>query len=507
MIRTKTAIARAILARFRHKIARLAKTILSERFVESRILPALLLLMLNLKIWIAFQYRIEMWDAYSYLLNARRFLLGYDPYIFFEILRPPLFPYVISILWKLFGENYYVAAAVQPIFTVAASYVCFLLVKRMFGFQSALVASLFMLVIPEVFLWTNHILVHGVDLLFITASIYFLWRGITGRPEYYPLAAGSLALATLTRYTTLLFVPVFPLIMLLKTYRSSRRLRRSLRNPWTMFWPLFGALVFVLIWLPWLLWNYESVGGNPFASLQYGFFTAVEQEGAYDPTTWYFYIEKIPALLGVPATLLLFVGLVYGNMFKHRSRLILFFWILAFFAFHTAIPNRQTRFYVEWAPPLAAFVGLGATRLQQHLSSKERIMAWTLIYLSFGTMLVSAVNASLADIPRQEGFIRSYDEFKEVSNWLVTNTDRSVIGATDIGPYLSYATNRLFYDTTWIDRESTAKGLTRIQFMKKLGVRLVVVRSDYAHEFRLSEEPNLMLIKSFPNYLVFSLTG
>lgn len=314
-----------------------------------------------------------------------------------------------------------------------------------------------------------------------------------------------MALATLTRYTTLLFVPVFMLIMLFRTCFSSRGARRFLWNLNAFLWMSLAVAVFIVIWLPWLLWNYESVGGNPFASLQYGFFTGVEQEGAYDPTTWFFYIENIPALLGVSATLLLFIGLLHGSI-KDWRRIILVAWIVAFFAFHTAIPNRQTRFYVEWVPPIAAFVGLGATKLQEHLSSRERVMAWMLICLSLGAMLVTAVNVSLADVPRQEGFIRSYEEFKELSDWLVANTDRSVIGATDIGPYLCYATNRLFYDTTWIDRESAARGMTRTQFMRQLGVRLVVVRSDNARELRLGEDPGLTLVKSFPNYLVFRLT-
>ena len=197
-----------------------------RRFVDERFVNVLMLILLmiilNVKIWIAFQYRIGIWDGYSYLLNARRFLYGFDPYIFFEILRPPLVPYLINLVWSITGENIYVAEIIQPIFAVVGAGVLYSLLKRMFGYKPALIASLYLLSIPELFLTTNLILVHGEGLFFLTASVYLLWRAVKGEEEFYPAATGALALATLARYTSLVFVVFFALILAARYWKPLR---------------------------------------------------------------------------------------------------------------------------------------------------------------------------------------------------------------------------------------------------------------------------------------------
>jgi 4-amino-4-deoxy-L-arabinose transferase-like glycosyltransferase len=502
-----------ILFIFRRKLSDIHVGFGKERFANI-VLFVLLLIVLNIKIWIAFQYRIGVWDGYSYLLNARRFLYGYDPYIFFEILRPPLVPYLIALTWGLAGENIYIAEALQPIFTVAGAGVLYLLLKRMFGYKPAFIAALFLLAIPEVFVNTNLILVHGEGLFFITASVYLLWRAINGKAEFYPAAAGALALATLARYTTLVFVAFFVLVLVAHFWEPVRALFRGRRRETlqpgkrveSFFWIWVAVIVFVGIWIPWLNWNYANVGGNPFASVQAGFIASIPPE----VTQWYFYVANLPALLGIIGAALLVIGLADKKAFKDKARLILLLWIAVFFIFHSVIANRQTRFYIEWAPPLAAFVALGVCRLERRLPSKAKILGWALIGIWLLASFYPAVNASLCSDPfsvaNQYGFIRNYDEFQQVVKWVDSNTNHMTIGATDIGPFLSYSSNRLFYDVSWIEQESNARGITMDQFMKQLGVKIIVVRSDYINVVNLYKDSNLTLLKSLPDYAIFQLT-
>ena len=107
-----------------------------------------------------------------------------DPYHFFELLRPPLVPYIIALVWTVIGVSYNAAALIQPIFTVASAFVFFLLLKEMFGLKPAFIGSLLLLVAPEIFFWTNQILVHGEVLFFMITAYYFLWRGVHGRGRY-----------------------------------------------------------------------------------------------------------------------------------------------------------------------------------------------------------------------------------------------------------------------------------------------------------------------------------
>jgi len=204
-----------------------SRFIMNQRTIERVIVPAMLLAILAVKLWLSLQYRLAIWDGYSYLANAHAFLLGRspDPYHFFELFRPPFLPYVISLIWRVTGENYDVATLVQPTFTVAAGYVLFLLLKEMFNLKSAVVASLLLSVAPTVFYWTNQILEGGVAMFFLTLAMYLLWLGIERNEHFLPLSAAALALGTLSRYTTLVLLPVFPIMLLVlwMAYRKTRR--------------------------------------------------------------------------------------------------------------------------------------------------------------------------------------------------------------------------------------------------------------------------------------------
>ena len=52
---------------------------------------------LAVKLWLAFQYRFLIWDSYVYLSDARVFLSGPAPNLYFEIGRPPLLPYLVAL--------------------------------------------------------------------------------------------------------------------------------------------------------------------------------------------------------------------------------------------------------------------------------------------------------------------------------------------------------------------------------------------------------------------------
>jgi hypothetical protein len=494
-----------VLLVFRRKLSSLK--FVNERFA-SVLLLVLLLIVLNVKIWFAFQYRIGIWDGYSYLLNARRFLYGFDPYIFFEILRPPLVPYLIDLAWSVTGENIYIAEVLQPIFAVAGAGILYSLLRRMFGYKPAFIASLYLLSIPELFVTTNLILVHGEGLFFVTASVYLLWRAIKGEAEFYPAATGALALATLARYTSLVFVVFFALVLGAHYWDPIRVFfrRQKLEQVQSYLWVKISLLVFVAMWIPWLIWNAANVGGNPFASLQAGLLASTPTN-----TQWYFYIVNMPFFLGIPATALLVIGLVDKKNFRDKARLMLLLWIAVFLISHSALSDRQTRFYIEWAPPLAAFVALGVSRLEERLPSKAKLLGWVLIAIWLGGSYAAAVNSALYSSPfsvaNQYGFIRNYDEFMHVVSWVDAHTNHTTIGATDIGPFLSYYSNRLFYDMSWIAQESDARGITMIQLMKQIGVKIIVIRSDYLNTVNLSKYSDLILFQSFPDYLIFQVNS
>ncbi|HKM51076.1 MAG TPA: glycosyltransferase family 39 protein [Candidatus Bathyarchaeia archaeon] len=470
---------------------------MSERVIEYVILPALLLTVLAVKIWLSLQYRMSIWDAYAYLANAQGFLMGRspnDPYHFFELLRPPLLPCIIALVWTVTGISYNAAALIQPIFTVASAFVFFLLLKEMFGLKPAFIGSMLLLVAPEIFFWTNQILVHAEVLFFMIIAYYFLWRGVNGKGRYsLQLAGGAVALATLARYTIVLFVPVFILLLLpvlVVSYRNQRRYS----------WIDVGgmALVFLLVWMPWLAWNYMYTL-NPLESVLAG---AQFISGSAEP--WYFYIANMSALLTIPGCILLLFGLIDGKTIRDKARLFLLLWLVVFFAFSSLIQHKEIRYILDYAPPLVAFATLGVCKIIGRLPSKTKILGWILVVLWLTACFYPAVNNSLSDARYTEASYGSYGEFMTVAGWVVVNTNSTTIGATDIPTALSFQTDRDYYSLEYLTNTAQDRGMTVDQLMSDVGVKYVVVTtiSDYAGSF--AHDPNVILAKRFPTYLVYT---
>jgi len=471
-----------------------SRIVLSRRIIERVVVPALLLAILAVKLWLSLQFRLAIWDGYSYLANAHAFLLGRapNPYHFFELFRPPFLPYIISLIWRVTGENYDVATLVQPTFTVAAGYVLFLLLKEMFDLKCAVVASLLLSIAPTVFYWTNQILEGGIAMFFLTLAMYLLWLGIERNERFLPFSAAALALGTLSRYTTLVLLPVFP-IMLLVLWMAYRKTRRF---PWTSF--ALMIIVFFLLWAPWFYWNY-LYEGSPFASLISASF--YEATGPTGP--WYFYIVNVPDFLTIPGSILLFVGLADKRTISDRKRLVLLLWLVTLFAFHTLLVHKEERYSIEWTPALAAFAGLGFSRIEAHLPSRTKILAWLVVALWLTASFYPAVTYSVSAAKNQVLSYGSVDEFTSLSNWITTNTNSMTRGATDIPTALAYQTDRYYYNIWVLAGMAQNQGVTTDHFLSTINVTLIVVSPATSQTLGFQNDPNLALVKQFPNYDIY----
>src|SRR5208337_5066550 len=123
----------------------------------------------------------------------------------------------------------------------------------------------------------------------------------------------------------------------------------------------------------------------------------------------------------------------------------LLLWLAIFFAFHSILLDKQERFSIEWTPALAAFAGLGFSRIEARLPSKTKILAWALVGLWLTATLYPAVTYNITAANSQVQQYGSVDEFMSVSNWIVANTSSTTRGATDIPTALAYQTDRSYF--------------------------------------------------------------
>ena len=455
-----------------------------------------------------------------YLINARTFLLGrgYSPG--FELFRPPLVPYLISLIWRITGVSYDAATLVQPLFAVAGAYVLFLMLKDMFNLKSAVVGCLLLSVAPIVFQWTDVIEVQCVGMCFLLLVVYMLWLGIRRSERFLPLAGGALALATLARYTILLLVPVFPLMLLTLWVGYGKRRK----FPWRA---IGGAgLVFFLLWLPWLYWNYanahfynlslsyqlnnytDAYARNPFASVILGSYYI--QVGPQGP--WYFYIENIPYLLTIPGSILLLIGLVDKKTFENKARLILLLYLAAFFIFSSASAHKELRYSIEWTPPLAAFAALGFSRIEARLPSRTKILAWMFVGLWLATAFYPAVTLSLAvSHAANRQFAGGAEELVEISAWIKANTSGTEGVATDFQPAFNWQSDRYYYSCNtgvipipYLEQTGITADKAITTFARQYNITLFVVSLSFAQRYGFTKDPDLTLVKQFPDYRIYS---
>lgn len=459
---------------------------------------AIALVVLVLKVFFSCSYLLPIWDGAVYLLNARRFLYGYDPFSFFELLRPPLLPYVISLLWSVLGESYLLVMPIQSIFTVLAGPILYIVVREMFDWKTAMLSLIIFLFNPVVFVWTDQLLTHGIQLVFTLLCIFFAWRtysdpaGTKGlRDILHAVFVGLFAaLTSLTRYPAIVF---FPAALVLALRRDVAR---------NVKWLLICGFSFVATWTPWFLWNMQYAGGDPFASVKAGFIV-----GAYigEPEPWYHYLTGLIQLISVIGVMLLLAGMVSKESFKDRKRLMFLAWFAIATAAHSALLNKQLRFTIEWFPAISVLIALGARRIQGLLSFRPRIAFNVLIASWLIYLIGSSIFSAVADVNERNG--PATREFPTVVSWITANMARDEIGASDsvFTPQLAYFSKRLFYNFEFLQEESKAKGVGTGEYLRRLNVTYVVVTSWYAQLRSLNGADYLVMVKKFQNFAAYAV--
>jgi len=457
---------------------------------------------LLLKLSYAFGYLVPGWDSTVYLLNARRFLYGWDPFSFFELLRPPLLPNIVSELWKVFGETYWITMSIQPIFTVAAGLVLYLVVREMFDWKTAMLSLFMFLFNPTVFKWTNQLLTHGVELFFVLLSIFFAWRTYSESatrdllPKYvYPALVGSLAgLASLARYPALMFLPAVLVLVL----------RREI--VWNVRWIMICGLGFILPWSYWLRWNMTYANGDAFASVKAAFQVGAfrgpaEVQTAVDP--WHIYITGLPQLITVVGVALLLAGILSKENFRNKKTLVFLSWFAIATGVGFVLENKAVRFMTDWFPAISVLMALGIARIQKKLNFRPKaafnilIAAW-LIYLVWSTTVLAT-----ADLNESNGSPQK--EFPTVVSWVTTNMAKTDIGVSDLyTPQLNYFAKRLFYSYDYVREVSMVRGITIQEAMAQLSVTYVIATPSLIEHYNLDKTSYLMMHKKFENFVVYA---
>lgn len=401
-----------------------------------------------------------------------------------DITRPPLFPFLISLILRLGYVSMTTIYTVDCAFLVLGVIGFYMLLRLHFtdieSFLGALLLATFPIVLSVVGFGFSDI----SSVSFTIWAFYFLILSVKKDSKFFYLAFPFAMFAFLARYNSALIIfPMFLYILINKLET------RDLKNL------LGGILLSLLALIPVFIFFYQNFGSplysfTSFFDVSTGISSA--ENSSYNSNIFYF-IEKLLPLVGVSGTLIIliialgtfihelfkikrgkgfkkfdlsvdkrtakiklgtlavlafiFVGtfgnltymlseimffiisyLLYGflkelNIKDMDLHLMMFTWFMAFFVFHSVSTIKVTRYFIVMAPAVAYFLILGLSEVSKRLSCKFKGKNLTFYVLSITlicVMLLSTVSY-LPSLPEANHETKvTNDVVSSASSWFIS---------------------------------------------------------------------------------------
>lgn len=161
--------------------------------------------------------------------------------------RPPVYTYLLALIYKIFGHSYLAVKIFQAILGSFTCILTYIIAKKVFNRFTALMSSLLSAVYPAFLLYSNQILMEVTITFLVVLCVYLFIGAIEQQSVRSQLLFGaSIGLASLCKPVMLLF-PVFAIIGILFIYSDRRT--AFLHN---------GIMLsaFLIILTPWTIRNY-----------------------------------------------------------------------------------------------------------------------------------------------------------------------------------------------------------------------------------------------------------
>ncbi|WP_456451139.1 ArnT family glycosyltransferase [Palaeococcus sp. (in: euryarchaeotes)] len=289
------------------------------------------------------------YDEALYIDIARNLASGLSNFTYqgvYMMYRPPLYPYTLSIFYRIFeyGTHLTIARLISSLFYALTSILVYSFVIELFGDKKrALLASLFYIFNPLAFAMSSRALVHSEFTFFYTLSLFFLYKGRkNGEKPYIYLSFLSAGLAILTRYTGLSIVGViFAYLYLVEHWEWMKRREYYI-----------GIAVLALTLLPWLYMGHTYYGGvfRPF--------TVASRVVTLDkPSSAFEYLSLVTKALSMTFIGLMILGFVKQRK-DERGWLLLSWAFIGLMGILTVV-HKEVRFLTFLSPVMAIYAEEG----------------------------------------------------------------------------------------------------------------------------------------------------
>ena len=319
------------------------------------------------------------WDEAEYFSIAKS-MLGIVPYEY-PIQRPVLFPLLIALFYSFTHSEAFVRFMVVLLPSVGCVFMTYLVGKSLYNKRVGLIASFIMSVFWVLMFNTFRVHTDALALLFGLLAVYFFWEGYVKKKDtkYLVLMGLFIALGFLVRLSTALIVMIV-LIYLLLTDKFKFVTEKKV-------W--YSGGIFILLLLPYLIWNYFKFGN--FLAFFSGYVGTQEfAQKAVKPFAWqvfsYFklYTQDLFFYLFLIGLVILLIDLILGfdiliKKGDRRLKAHLFtFLLIAFPTIYFTFIERsagEPRWLMLIAPGMFFVIGLALIQIYKFVKKYNKTIA------------------------------------------------------------------------------------------------------------------------------------
>lgn len=310
--------------------------------------------------------QLVSWDEAIYASVARNIFnsgdfinleLNFEPYFN----KPPLYIYLTTLAYHVFGINEFSARIVSSVFGIATVITTFLFTKKVIGPKEAILAALLLLSNFHFISIVRHGRMESMVTFLILISVIAFYNMLE-KPKWVYLFALSTALAVLTKGLMGLFPLVIAGIFVL--CKPSRI--KSLFNIHT----IAAIVIFLLIAVPWFVVQYLNYG-NAYTDHFFGYqtFSRISDAISGHSKPWWHYFEVISvfyfsswSVLIIPALLFFFWKTVRQ---KSESFVLIAIYALSILLIFSFVVQTKLHWYITSAyVPIAIITAYMLTDLK-----------------------------------------------------------------------------------------------------------------------------------------------
>lgn len=306
------------------------------------------------------------WDPAIYV-GMGKLIFSHSTIGYWEILRPPLWPGMLGVLWKFGFDSFVGAKFLNILFSIGTILGIYFLgekEQRGMGITAAII-----LATSWTYTFYNSIPTNDISAAFfpLVASIFLL------RKKYF-WAGLFVALAFLMRFPNGLFLIVFGLFILIEETQAERSKKILMLG--------YG---FATIAIPYFIAT-AIVYKNPLLPIINGFVTV-----AHDPgDAWYYYILQL--IVDNPLTILCILGfgIILYTYFKHKQRpsslmTLVILCAIIVGGYFSLTGHKELRYSFAFLPFLVLIAGYGLTKIWQTLPQQN------IHYFKIGSLCVLSI--------------------------------------------------------------------------------------------------------------------